>query len=312
VNSTTARDPRSRAEMTRPRGGPAGQSLARGGPRRSRSRRLSLAPVIGLSILLALLLVALLADALALHEPNLVDVGNRLKPPVWQTGASPGFLLGTDAVGRDILSRIMYGARLSLLVGVLATLFSAVLGLVLGLVAGYRGGLLGDAIMRIAEIQLAFPFILLAITILVVLGAGVANLILVLSIAGWVVYARVVRAQTLSWREKEFVEAARCLGANDLRIVARHILPNIAAPLIILASFSVATNVLLEASLSFLGLGVPPSVPSWGAMLADARAYLRDAWWLATFPGLALMLTVLATNIVGDWLRDYLDPRLRV
>jgi peptide/nickel transport system permease protein len=270
------------------------------------------APIVGVLILVVLVAVAALADVIAPHDPNLVEVANRLRPPVWSADASPGYVLGTDAVGRDILSRIMYGARLSLLVGILATLFSGGLGLVLGLVAGYRGGLIGDAIMRLAEIQLAFPFILLAITFLVVLGAGVANLILVLSIAGWVVYARVVRAQTLSWREKEFVEAARCLGANDLTIVFKHILPNIAAPLIILASFSVATNVLAEASLSFLGLGVPPSVPSWGAMLADARSYLRDAWWLATFPGLALMLTVLATNVVGDWLRDYLDPRLRL
>jgi peptide/nickel transport system permease protein len=270
------------------------------------------APIVGALILVVLVAVAALADVIAPHEPNLVEVANRLRPPIWSAGASPGYVLGTDAVGRDILSRIMYGARLSLLVGILATLFSGGLGLVLGLIAGYRGGLIGDVIMRVAEIQLAFPFILLAITFLVVLGAGVANLVLVLSIAGWVVYARVVRAQTLSWREKEFVEAARCLGANDLTIVFKHILPNIAAPLIILASFSVATNVLAEASLSFLGLGVPPSVPSWGAMLADARSYLRDAWWLATFPGLALMLTVLATNVVGDWLRDYLDPRLRL
>jgi peptide/nickel transport system permease protein len=263
-------------------------------------------------VLLIIFGVGALADVLAPHEPNLVDVSNRLRPPMWLPGTSPGYLLGTDDVGRDILSRILYGARLSLLVGVLATLFSGSIGLVLGLVAGYRDGLIGDAIMRVAEIQLAFPFILLAITFLAVLGAGVVNLIIVLSFAGWVVYARVVRAQTLSWREKEFVEAARCLGANDVTILVRHILPNIAAPLIILASFSVATNVLAEASLSFLGLGVPPTVPSWGAMLADARSYLRDAWWLATFPGLALMLTVLSTNVVGDWLRDYFDPRLRL
>jgi peptide/nickel transport system permease protein len=275
-------------------------------------RRAPPAPLLAVLVLLVMCGVAALADVVAPHEPNLVDVSNRLRPPIWLTGASPGFVLGTDDVGRDILSRIMYGARLSLLVGILATVFSGGIGLVLGLIAGYRGGLIGDAIMRVAEIQLAFPFILLAITFLAVLGAGVVNLILVLSIAGWVVYARVVRAQTLSWREKEFVEAARCLGADDVTILFRHILPNIAAPLIILASFSVATNVLAEASLSFLGLGVPPTVPSWGAMLADARSYLRDAWWLATFPGLALMLTVLSTNVVGDWLRDYFDPRLRL
>jgi peptide/nickel transport system permease protein len=167
-------------------------------------------------------------------------------------------------------------------------------------------------VSRLGEIQLAFPFILLAIAVMAVLGPGVGNVILVLGTYGWVTYARVVRAQALSVREKEFIEAARCIGVSDATIMRRHMLPNILAPIIVIASFSLATNVLAEASLSFLGLGVPLSIPSWGAMLADARDYLQDAWWLATFPGLALMVTVLAINVVGDWLRDYLDPRLRV
>jgi peptide/nickel transport system permease protein len=189
---------------------------------------------------------------------------------------------------------------------------SGCVGVSLGLAAGYRRGWVDAVISRVGEIQLAFPFILLAIAVLAVIGPGVGNVIFILGTYGWVTYARVVRAQTLSWREKEFVEAARCIGVSDTAIMVRHILPNVLAPIIIIASFSMATNVLAEASLSFLGLGVPLSIPSWGAMLADARDYLQDAWWLATLPGLALMLTVLAINVVGDWLRDYLDPRLRL
>jgi len=273
--------------------------------------RAGLAPI-GVLILAAIVLMAVFADLLAPHDPNQVEVLKRLRPPFWVEGGSPEYPLGTDAVGRDILSRIIFGARVALLVGCVSVAVAGVLGIGLGLLAGYRRGWFDHAIMRVAEIQLAFPFILLAIAVLAVLGAGTVNVILVLGVSGWVTYARVVRGQTLAWREKEFIEAARCIGASDLSIMARQILPNIGAPIVILASFSMATNVLAEASLSFLGLGVPITIPSWGAMLADARDYLQDAWWLATFPGLALMLTVLGINVVGDWLRDYLDPRLRI
>jgi peptide/nickel transport system permease protein len=274
-------------------------------------RRARLAPI-GLVILLVISVSATLAGIVAPHDPNQVEVVQRLKPPATLPDGTAEFPLGTDSVGRDVLSRVIYGGRITLAVSLASVLVSGVLGVVLGLIAGYWRGWPDAVISRVAEVQLAFPFILLAIAVLAVLGPGVGNVIFVLGTYGWVIYARVVRAQTLSWREKEFVEAARCIGVSDWSIMQRHILPNVLAPIIVIASFSMATNVLAEASLSFLGLGVPLSIPSWGAMLADARDYLQDAWWLATFPGLALMLTVLAINVVGDWLRDFLDPRLRL
>jgi peptide/nickel transport system permease protein len=274
-------------------------------------RRARMAPI-GLAILLVLLLSSIFAGQIAPHDPNQVDVVQRLKPPFWLANGSFEYVLGTDSVGRDVLSRIVYGGRVALAVGVASVVISGFLGVALGLAAGYRRGWLDAVISRIGEIQLAFPFILLAISVLAVVGPGVGNVIFVLGTYGWVTYARVVRAQTLSWREKEFVEAARCIGVSDLAIMLRHILPNMLGPIIVIASFSMATNVLAEAALSFLSLGVPLSIPSWGSMLADARDYLQDAWWLSTFPGLALMLTVLGINVVGDWLRDYLDPRLRL
>jgi peptide/nickel transport system permease protein len=274
-------------------------------------RRARLAPI-GLAILLVLLLSAIFASQVAPHDPNQVDVVQRLKPPFWLPDGSLDHVLGTDSVGRDVLSRIVYGGRIALAVGLASVLISGCIGVSLGMTAGYRRGWVDAVISRIGEIQLAFPFILLAISVLAVVGPGVGNVIFVLGTYGWVTYARVVRAQTLSWREKEFVEAARCIGVSDAAIMLRHLLPNMLAPIIVIASFSMATNVLAEAALSFLSLGVPLSIPSWGSMLADARDYLQDAWWLSTFPGLALMLTVLGINLVGDWLRDYLDPRLRL
>ena len=222
------------------------------------------------------------------------------------------YLIGSDALGRDSFSRLIFGAQVSLIVGFSAVLVGGILGTALGVYAGYYGKWIDDIIMRLADIQLAFPFILLAILFLVVLGEGLINLIIVLGIGQWVTYARIARAQTISQKEKEYVEAAKALGVNNFSIMFGSILPNIFAPLIVIASFNVASVILAEAALSFLGLGVPPQIPTWGAMLAESRDHIfAKRWWMPFFPGMAILLTVLAFNIVGDWLRDYLDPRLK-
>ncbi|WP_306117619.1 MULTISPECIES: ABC transporter permease [unclassified Roseitalea] len=269
-------------------------------------------PVLALVVLGAVLIVAIFGPLLAPLDPNRQNIMLRLAEPMAEGPRGATFWLGSDALGRDVLSRLLYGARISLLVGVCAIFVGGAIGTVAGLVAGYFGGRIDDVFMRLGDIQLAFPFILLAIMFLVVLGPGVVNLILVLGIGQWVTYARIVRAQTLSLREKEFVEAARALGDSTTSIIFRTILPNIVAPLTVIASFNVASVILAEAALSFLGLGVPPEVPTWGSMLAESREQLiANKWWLAVFPGLAIVLTVLSFNIIGDWLRDFLDPRLK-
>ena len=269
-------------------------------------------PVVALLVLLLVVIAGIFGPWLSPLDPNRQDIMMRLADPLTEGRRNAFFLLGTDGLGRDVLSRLLYGARISLLVGVCAILVGGTIGVVAGLVAGYCGGWIDDVIMRLGDIQLAFPFILLAIMFLVILGPGVMNIIIVLGVGQWVTYARIVRAQTLSLREKEYVEAARALGDPTFLIIFRTILPNIIAPLTVIASFNVASVILSEASLSFLGLGVPPNVPTWGAMLADSRDQLMaNKWWLAFFPGIAIVLTVLAFNILGDWLRDFLDPRLK-
>lgn len=264
-----------------------------------------------LGFLALLVLVALLAPVIAPHPPARVAMSKRLAPPAF-AGGDWTHPLGTDALGQDLLSRIMFGARVSLLVGVCAVLLSGTLGVTLGLTSGYLGGLLDDVIMRIAEVQLAFPAILLYVAAMATLGPGLWKIIVVIGVVSWVSYARIERGVVLAVREQEYVMAAQAMGAPVGLILRRHILPNTMAPIIVVASFSLATTVITEASLSFLGLGVPPSVPSWGSLLADGRDYLRQAWWITTFPGLAIMATVLAINVIGDWLRDVLDPRLRI
>jgi peptide/nickel transport system permease protein len=269
-------------------------------------------PLLALLILFGVAMVAIFGPAIAPLDPNRQNIILRLAEPMAEGARGSTFWLGSDALGRDVFSRLLYGARISLLVGVCAIAVGGVIGVTAGLVSGYFGGWIDDVIMRLGDIQLAFPFILLAIMFLVVLGPGVLNLILVLGIGQWVTYARIVRGQTLSLREKEFVEAARALGDSTAAIIFRTILPNIVAPLTVIASFNVASVILAEAALSFLGLGVPPSVPTWGSMLAESREQLiANKWWLAIFPGLAIVLTVLSFNIIGDWLRDFLDPRLK-
>lgn len=269
-------------------------------------------PLAALLLLGVVVVVALAGPMLAPVDPGRQSLTMRLAPPLAQGPEGLTFWLGSDGLGRDVLSRLLYGARVSLLVGLAAIVVGGLIGTLAGLVSGYFGGKTDDAVMRLGDIQLAFPFVLLAIMFLVVLGPGLGNLVLVLGIGQWVTYARIVRAETLALREKEFVAAARALGDRTVTILFRTILPNIAAPLIVLGSFNVASVMLTEAALSFLGLGLPPSVPTWGSMLAESRdTLLANKWWLAVFPGLAIMLTVLSFNILGDWLRDVLDPRLR-
>jgi peptide/nickel transport system permease protein len=269
-------------------------------------------PLLALALLAGIGFAALFGPRLAPHDPNRQNIISRLKQPMQTDRRGRNtFVMGTDSLGRDVFSRLLYGARVSLIVGFVAVIIGGSIGTGLGLIAGYFGGAADRVIMSVADIQLAFPFILLAIMFLLVLGPGVVNLILALGIGQWVTYARIARAQTLSQREKEYVEAAKALGQGHAGILLTGILPNILAPLVIIASFNVASVILAEAALSFLGLGVPPTVPSWGGMLADSRdQLLAGRWWLAVFPGAAIMLTVLSFNILGDWLRDFLDPRL--
>jgi len=233
------------------------------------------------------LLIALAPSLFAPHDPYEQNLPERLRPPVWLAGGHWDHLLGTDAVGRDVLSRMIFGARISLAVGVLAVVVSA------------------------ADVQLAFPFILAAVAIVSVLGASLRNIILVLGVTGWTTYARVVRGMTLALRQREFVEAARAIGCSHVRIMARYVLPNLLGTTIVLATFALATFIIAESALSYLGLGVQPPTPTWGGMLADGYLFLRTAWWITTFPGVLLMVTVLAINVIGDWARDVLDPRLR-
>jgi len=270
-------------------------------------------PFLAVILLFGITLAAVIGPSVAPRDPNRQNIIARLKHPLQADRKGHVFILGTDGLGRDVLSRLLYGARVSLVVGLVAVIVGGAVGTLLGMLAGYFGGWTDDVIMRLADIQLALPFILLAIIFLLVLGPGVLNLILVLGIGQWVTYARIARGQTISQREKEYVEAAKALGQPTASILVSEILPNILAPLIIIASFNVASVILAEAALSFLGLGVPPTVPSWGGMLSESRdELLSGRWWLAFFPGVAIMLTVLSFNVLGDWLRDLLDPRSAV
>jgi peptide/nickel transport system permease protein len=265
-----------------------------------------LAMWIALGALLVVAIGAGCAERLAPYGANEQDITQRLRAP--DLGTHP---LGTDELGRDILSRLLYGGRVSLLVGVIAVAVSCPVGVLVGIVAGYAGRRLDDVLMRVTEIQLAIPTILLAIAVIAVLGPGVWNVIITLSVTGWTLYARLIRGETLTVKERDFVQAARAAGAGDVRIVTRHVLPNVLSPVIVVAVFAVANMIVLEATLSFLGLGVEPQVVTWGRMLNGGRLYLGTAWWLTAFPGLAIFVTVLSVNLLGDHLRDWLDPRLR-
>jgi len=262
------------------------------------------------SVLTAIVLLALFADRVAPAGPNDQDIAARLRPPA-MVGGTWSRPLGTDELGRDVLSRLLYGGRVSLMVGLLAVAVSCPLGVVIGLASGFFGGWIDRALMRLTDIQLAIPTILLAMALVTVLGPGVANLIITLSVTGWTIYARLIRGETLALRDRDFIEATRAAGAGQARIMFRHVLPNVVSPVIVVATFAVGSMVVLEATLSFLGIGVPLRVATWGSMLSSGRTYLKSAWWITAFPGLAIFVTVLAINALGDSMRDALDPRLR-
>jgi peptide/nickel transport system permease protein len=262
----------------------------------------------GVAILLVVAACAAAPAWLAPADPNEQNLLARFTRPASRAADGTLAVLGTDQLGRDILSRVIHGAKTSVLIGISAVLVAGLVGTGLGLLAGMRGGLWDHAVMRLADMQFAFPFILLAITVIGVLGASVRNIVLVVGLANWVAYARVVRAEALATREKAFVDAARALGVSLPSIVWRHVLPNVSASLIVVATFGVAGAILTEAGLSFLGLGVPLAIPSWGGMLAEGRQFVDTRYWLALFPGAALFVTVMGINLLGDALRDALDP----
>lgn len=267
--------------------------------------------VIGLATVALLLLVALFAPWIAPHAPNETNSAVFLLPPAWQQGGSASYLLGTDAIGRDILSRLMHGARLSLSIGVAVVALSVVVGVVLGLVAGFFRGVLEIAIMRLMDIVLTMPSLLMAIVIVAILGPGLVNAMVAVAIVVLPHYVRITRAAVIAEISRDYVTAARVSGAGTLRLMFREVLPNCAAPLIVQASLGISTAILDAAALGFIGLGAQPPSPEWGTMLADAREFVLRAWWVVTFPGLAILAAVLAFNLLGDGLRDALDPKLK-
>ena len=293
--------------------------LVRASPARARWARMrqagGLLPrggVAGVGVIIFVVVVAagLFAPWVAPHGYDDQDLVFALQPPVW-AGGTWSNALGTDPLGRDVLSRIIYGARTSLVLGLAAVLIASVVGVALGLASGYVGGRVDAVIMSVVEVQLSLPYLLFAIAFMALLQPSIGNLIVVLVLRSWVVYAQLVRVAVLSMKEREFVTVATALGASDLRIVLRHITPNIVAPALVVSTFQLAELIIVESSLSFLGLGVQPPVPSWGSMLSQGREYISSAWWLVTFPGLAIIVSVLGANLCGDAVRDFMDPRLR-
>lgn len=272
---------------------------------RSRSGRF------GLVLFLLIAVVAVLAPVIAPHDPYRQAVVRRLKPPVWMEGSLEANLLGTDQLGRDTLSRLIYGARISLLVGAVTVLLAGALGIGLGVAAGYFGGRVDYVISTFINAAWSFPFILFALIIVAVLGAGLQNLIIALVATSWAAFARIARGEVMALKSREYISAATALGMRHLRLLLRHVLPNIASSLLVIASIEFGRAILRESFLSFLGLGVPPSIPSWGGMLSEARPYIFTMWWLVTLPGILIFVTTLSVNLLGDGIRDAFDPRLR-
>ncbi len=275
-------------------------------------RKLVRSPValVGALVLLVVIAAAVFAPGVAPHDPTRQSLIRRFTPPVWVPGGTPAHLLGTDQVGRDILSRMIHGARVSLLVGTAAVVVSLLVGVTLGLLSGFTGGRVDTVIMTVVDVTLSFPQLLLALAFVAALGPSLLTIIVVLGLTGWERYTRVVRAEVLALREKDFVEAARAIGVGSLRMLFRHLMPNTFSSIIVMSTLQVAQAILQEAALSFLGVGTGRAYPTWGQMIALGRDFVSVAWWLPTFPGLAILLTVLAINMVGDRLRDALDPRV--
>lgn len=271
-----------------------------------RSLRRDPGAMLSVAFLLLVICTAILARFLVPDTINNPSFGTRLLPPL-----TDGHIAGTDQLGRDVWGRMLLGARISMIVGFLTVVLSAMIGVPIGMLAGYFGGWPDVILMRLVDVQLAFPFILLALTINAILGLGLRNIIITLVIAGWIEYARIARGETLVVREREFVQAAHISGANTIRVFVRHILPNIVTPLIVISTLQVARFIIAEASISFLGFGIQPPTPAWGSMVSEGLDYIFSAWWLITLPGLTLAMVALAVNITGDWLRDSLDPRIQ-
>jgi len=277
----------------------------------ARRRRFPALVVAGVGFVAVLLLVAAAAPLLAPQDPIRQSLRGRLAAPTWQGSDGRAHLLGTDHLGRDVLSRVIHGSRVSLVIGFSAVLVGGLLGSAAGLAAGFSRGRLDAVIMTVADAQLAFPFILLAIGIIAVLGPSFPTLVVVIGLSGWVSYARILRSQVLVLRSREFVESIHALGGSLARVVLRHVLPNVLSSIVVIATLELARAIVLEATLSFLGLGIQPPTPSWGGMVQEGREYLDSAWWISTFPGIVLMITSIVVSRTGDWLRDVLDPTLR-
>ncbi|HET6369262.1 MAG TPA: ABC transporter permease [Pseudomonadales bacterium] len=273
-----------------------------------RRRRL---PLIPLSIIGVFVLMAILAPVLSPADPHSQSLRNRFKPPVWMEGGSSTYLLGTDRLGRDMLSRIIWGSRVSLAAGVVTVLLASAFGAAVGLVAGYYGGRTDAALMRVTDATMSFPVILLALILAVTVGPSFTNVVVAIAVILWARYARVIRGQVLTLMGLDFIAQARIAGAGAWRIITRHLLPNTMNTLVVLVTLQVGYVIIVEASLSFLGAGIPPPTPAWGSMIAEGREFVTSAWWVSGLPGIAILLVVLAFNLLGDWLRDTLDPKLR-
>ncbi|GGG20643.1 peptide ABC transporter permease [Rhizobium wenxiniae] len=272
----------------------------------------SRAGLFGFVLVMLFVAGAILAPYLGLASPIRSSLTSRMVAPTWTGLFSPGaHPLGTDELGRDILSRILYGSRTTLLIAAGAVILGGAVGTLLGIVAGYYRGIVDRILMRVVDIQLALPLMLLALLVVAAVGASTQNLVIVLALTSWLRYARIIRGQVLALREREFILSAHAIGAGTWRIMIKHLLPNVMTPVLVIATLELARIIIMDAALSFLGLGVQPPSPSWGRMLADGRVYITTAWWIVTFPGLAILLTVLSVNLLGDWLRDYFDPKLR-